>query len=86
VNEYRKSDSLIVPEKRSNNGSGLSRPAEGVEEKRLAEGNSIKRNRSRTQSRGILQSELNRIRQLAMNDKEMKFTTLWHHVYNVDRL
>jgi len=86
VNEYRKSDSLIVPEKRSNNGSGLSRPAEGVEGRRLAEGNSIKRNRSRTQSRGILQSELNRIRQLAMNDKEMKFTTLWHHVYNVDRL
>ena len=86
MNEYGKSDSLIVPEKHLNKGSVNLRPAEGVEERRLGEGNPIKPNRSRTQSRVILQSELNRIRQLAKNDKEMQFTALWHHVYKVDRL
>ena len=86
MNEYGKSDSLIVPEKHLNKGSVNLRPAEGVEERRLGEGNPIKPNRSRTQSRVILQSELNRIRQLAKNDKEMQFTALLHHVYKVDRL
>ena len=86
MNEYRKSDSLILPEKHPNKGSGILRPAEGVEGRRLAEGNSIRQNRSRTQRRGDLQIELDRIRQLATNDKEMQFTALWHHVYDVDRL
>jgi group II intron reverse transcriptase/maturase len=29
---------------------------------------------------------LERIRQAACRDKELRFTTLWHHVYNVERL
>jgi group II intron reverse transcriptase/maturase len=33
-----------------------------------------------------LHSALDRIRQAACRDKEMKFTSLWHHVYNVERL
>jgi RNA-directed DNA polymerase len=33
-----------------------------------------------------LQSPLQRIRQAACQDKRLRFTTLWHHVYNVDRL
>ena len=33
-----------------------------------------------------LQSALRRIRQAACRDKESRFTSLWHHVYNVDRL
>ena len=33
-----------------------------------------------------LHSALDRVRQAACRDKEMKFTSLWHHVYNVDRL
>ena len=33
-----------------------------------------------------LHSALERIRQAACRDKEMRFTALWHHVYNVDRL
>ena len=33
-----------------------------------------------------LQSALRRIRQAACRDKELRFTSLWHHVYNVDRL
>jgi group II intron reverse transcriptase/maturase len=33
-----------------------------------------------------LPQALERIRQAARRDKELKFTSLWHHVYNVDRL
>ncbi len=33
-----------------------------------------------------LQSALQRIRQAACRDKGLQFTTLWHHVYDVDRL
>ncbi len=33
-----------------------------------------------------MQNALNRIRQAARLDKELRFTSLWHHVYNVDRL
>jgi hypothetical protein len=33
-----------------------------------------------------LQSAQLRIRQAAQKDKELKFTALWHHVYNVDCL
>ena len=86
MNGSRKSDSCVVPGKRPNKGSGAPRPAEGVEERRLAEGNLVQQNKSRTQCREILQNELNQIRLLAVADKEMQFDALWHHVYNVDRL
>lgn len=33
-----------------------------------------------------LPSALDRIRQAACRDKELKFTSLWHHVYNIDHL
>ena len=33
-----------------------------------------------------LQNALERIRQAACRDKRMRFTALWHHVYNIDRL
>jgi retron-type reverse transcriptase len=33
-----------------------------------------------------LHSELDRVRQAACRDKQLKFTSLWHHVYDVDRL
>ena len=86
MNECGKSDSLIIPEKGSNKVSGYLQSAEGVEERRLAEGNLVQQNKSRTQCREILQNELNQIRLLAVADKEMQFDALWHHVYNVDRL
>jgi len=35
---------------------------------------------------GDLQSSLERIRQAACQDKGLRFTALWHHVYNVDCL
>ena len=33
-----------------------------------------------------LHSALDRVRQAACRDKQMRFTSLWHHVYNVQRL
>src|SRR5437588_2802436 len=33
-----------------------------------------------------LQSALDRVRQAACRDKQLKFTSLWHHVYDVNRL
>jgi RNA-directed DNA polymerase len=33
-----------------------------------------------------LQSALDRVRQAACRDKQLRFTSLWHHVYNVNRL
>ena len=62
-----------------------------MEGRGLAEGNLFRQNKLRTQSRKgsimtDLQNALERIRQAACRDKRMRFTALWHHVYNVDRL
>ena len=46
-----KSDSPIVAEKPSNNGWDASQPAERVEPRGLAKGNSLRLNRFRTQRR-----------------------------------
>ena len=43
-------------------------------------------NRSRIQSRNDLRSAEERIRQVAKSDKEVRFTSIWHHVTNTDRL
>ncbi len=45
----------------------------------------LPRDRAYVAPRG-LQHALERIRQAACRDKELRFTSLWHHVYNVDRL
>ena len=82
----RKSDSCVVPGKRPNKGSGAPRAAEGVEERRLTKGNPGQQNRRRTQGRGSLHNALDRIRQAARRDKQQRFTALWHHVHNADRL
>jgi group II intron reverse transcriptase/maturase len=49
-------------------------------------GNSAERNRPRAQIRKDLQSALDRVRQAAVRDRKLQFTTLWHHVYSVERL
>lgn len=81
-----KSDSSIVPVKSANNGTKSKVSAERVEGRELAKGNSRAQNRHRAQNRERLQSELTRVRQKAATDKGARFTTLWHHVYNIDRL
>ena len=86
MNGSRKSDGCIVPGKPSNKGCGAPQSAEGVEGRRPTKGNPGRQNRRRTQSRGSLQSALDRIRQAACRDRKQRFTSLWHHVCNEDRL
>jgi RNA-directed DNA polymerase len=66
MNEYGKSDSLIVPGKSPNNVS--KETAEVMEGRGLAKGNPPKRTASRTQSRTNAPSALERVRQAAKKD------------------
>lgn len=86
MNGRGKSDRLIVPRKPSNKGRGAPRPAETVEGRSLAKGNSDQQTRFRTQRRADLQHALDRVREAAQRDRRLQFTALWHHVYDVERL
>jgi len=61
-------------------------PAEGMEGRGWAKGNAGSQNALRTQNRGGVSSAWDRIRQAARADKERRFTTLLHHVYNIETL
>ena len=86
MHDCGKSDSPILPVKSANNGTDNKVSAERMEGRGVAKENAQEQNRLRTQCRECLQSELGRIRQIAATDKDAKFTTLWHHVYDTDRL
>lgn len=86
MNARGKSDSPIVPKKPTNKAGGAPPVAEPVEERGLAKGNLRKQTKPRTQRRTFLQHELSRVRQAARRDAGARFTALWHHVYNVERL
>lgn len=81
---HGKSDSPIGPAKLPNKAA--TGAAEAVEERGLAKGKTLERNRFRTQSRQILSSALERIRQAARRDKRQRFTALLHHGYGVESL
>ena len=79
-----KSDRPVVPEKSPNKAG---RPAaEAMEGRGRAKGNSLAADTLRTQSRESVPSGLERVRQVARKDRKQQFTTLLHHVYNLDRL
>lgn len=84
MHEPGKSDRPIVPKKVPNNAGKPA--AEGLEGEGLAEGNSRQQNTSRTQSRSDVRSALERVRQKAVSEPKMRFTTLLHHIYNMDTL
>ena len=86
MNGDRKSDSSVVPQTTANEDRDNNRLEESDEGRELTKGNSARHNRDRTQSREDLQNGLNRIRKAAQGDEKLQFTTLWHHVANVDRL
>jgi RNA-directed DNA polymerase len=86
MNAGGKSDSPIVPKRPANKVDGAPSAAESAEGRGLAKGNAGKQPRTRTQRRTILQQELSRVRQAARSDAGARFTALWHHVYNVERL
>ena len=84
MNDRGKSDSRVVPAKLANKTGQPA--AELVEERRLTKGNTDQHNASRTQSRDVdASSALGRVRRVAQQDRETRFTALLHHV-TLDRL
>jgi hypothetical protein len=60
--------------------------AEGMEGRGLAEGNLGEQNVSRALNRTGTPSALDRVGEVARRDKQVRFTTLLHHVYNPEML
>jgi len=79
-----KSDRPVVPEKSSN--KAVQPAAEGTEGSGLAKGNLPQQNASRTPSREDALSALERVRQAAKQDKQLRFTALLHHIYSLETL
>jgi group II intron reverse transcriptase/maturase len=89
MNEPGKSDRPVVPGKSLNNAgpAASGQPvAEGAEGRGLAKGNPPQQNASRTPSRTNAPSALERVRQAAKGDKQLRFTALLHHIYNLETL
>jgi RNA-directed DNA polymerase len=87
MNEQGKSDRPVVPGKSPNNaGQLIGRRTEGREGRGLAKGNPPQQNASRTPSRNDAPSALERVRQAAKGDKQLRFTALLHHIYNLETL
>ena len=84
-NGHGKSDRPVVPAKSPNNAGHPA--AEGTEGRGLAKGNPDHPNMpiGHSAAHGMPSAEA-RIRQAARRDKEMRFTALLHHIYNLDTL
>ncbi len=78
------SDRPVVPAKPLNKAERTA--AEAVEGRGWAKGNLQESNALRTQSRAGAPSALERVREVAREDKNQRFTALLHHVYDVERL
>ena len=84
MNDRGKSDGPVVPAKPPNKLAVMA-GAEVVEGRGPAEGNTASESRpGRSAGQGV-SSDLDRVRQLARKDKDVRFTALLHHV-TVDRL
>jgi RNA-directed DNA polymerase len=86
TNGCRESDSPIISEKPLNKTGDNKPVAEEGEKRGLAERNPSKRNRDQAQSWIYLPNELDRIRYAAQRNREERFISLWHHVYDIRRL
>jgi RNA-directed DNA polymerase len=91
MNGRRKSDRPVVATKpankvgvTANNAEVLT--AEQVEQRGLAKGKPPRQNTDRALDRATVQNALGRIRQAAVKDKQAKFTSLMHHIYNLSTL
>ena len=83
MHDHEKSDRPVLPVKPPNNPTGLG--AEVVEGRGLPEGNTAGETRpGRSAGLGV-SSDLDRVRQVARKDRDVRFTALLHHV-SVDRL
>jgi group II intron reverse transcriptase/maturase len=83
MDEQEKSDPAIVAGKPANNGGRP--PAEPVEPRAGAKGNTVERGTRRTPGRESVSPGLDRVRQAARERKGERFTALLHHV-DVDLL
>ena len=81
---HGQSDRPIVPTKFPNKAGEPA--AEGAEGRGLAKGNPSQQNARRAQDRDGARSALGRVREVAERDKTVRFTTLLHHVYQVEHL
>jgi group II intron reverse transcriptase/maturase len=91
LNGRRKSDRPVVATKPANKVGATAHKvaasmAERVERRGLAQGKPPGQNTNRAQDRAVVQSALSRIRQAAVKDKQAKFTSLMHHIYNPSTL
>lgn len=84
MNGRRKSDRPVVATKPANK-AGMP-VAEQVERRGLAEGKPPRQNTNRVLDRATVQSALGRIRQAAVKDRKVRFTSLMHHIYNLSTL
>ncbi len=85
MNGQGKSDGRVVPAKSPNN-SGQPTAAEEMEGSLPTKGNSLQQNIYRIQGRERMQNALGRVRQRALKDKKLKFTSLMHHITAIDTL
>jgi len=83
MHDRGKSDGSVVPAKLPNNAAGA--VAEVVEGRGPAEGNAASKTRAGHRAGTDASSALDRVRQIAVRDKEARFTALLHHV-DVERL
>ena len=83
MDDRGKSDDPVVPAKPSNNAPGGA--AEAGEGRGSPKGNAASETRSGRRAGLGVSSELDRVRQVARKDKDVRFTALLHHV-DVDRL
>ncbi len=90
MNGRRKSDRPVVATKPANKVGATSNTdasmAEQAERRGLAKGKPPRQNTNRALDREVVQSALGRIRQAAVKDRKVKFTSLMHHIYNLSTL
>ncbi len=84
MHDQGQSDRPVVPTKSPNKPGEPG--AEGMEGRGLAKGNPSQQNAPRTLSREGARSALERVREAAKRDKQVRFTALLHHVYDVEHL
>jgi group II intron reverse transcriptase/maturase len=84
MNGSRKSDRPVVATKPANKAGAP--VAEQVERRGLAKGKPPRQNTDRALDRATVQRALGRIRQAAVKDKQVRFTSLMHHIYDLSML
>jgi hypothetical protein len=84
MDDHGQSDRPVVPAKFPNKAGAPA--AEGMEGRGRAKGNPRRQHAPRAQDRVGAPSALERVRQVAKRDKAVRFTTLLHHIYNIEHL